>query len=592
MLPAYIFFTLLYVVFGLLNFTMLKPLLDVLFSTNATRVVPAEPTFSWSLGYLLDWFNYSIAKRAAEDGQVAALQFVCFVFAGSILLSNIGRYFSTVMVDNLRTRTIRNLRNSVFEHVAKLHLGFFGNERKGEIMSHLTTDVQEVEGTVTNTMQTLIKEPLTLIGMIAVLIYSSWKLTLFAVLVLPVSGLLISTIVKNLKRDAGHSQAALSRILTVLDETFGGMRVILAFNAIPYITRKFQAENNQYAGYLMGMTRKRELAPAISEFFGALVVVIILLMGGSLVLGPEAEMSASAFANYLLLFSQVMRPTKELLTTFGNIQRGLASAERIFSVLDQKPAIVDKPNAITLNRLQQGVEFRNVSFSYGERQVLHDVSFTIPKGKTVALVGTSGGGKSTIADLLPRFYDVANGAILVDGHDIRDVSQDSLRGLMGIVTQESTLFNDSVYNNIAFGEQGDQMEKVRQAAIIAHADEFIQKLPNGYETEIGDRGGRLSGGQRQRLSIARAVFKNPEILILDEATSALDTESEKMVQDALSKLMKGRTALVIAHRLSTIIDADWILVVQDGRIVEQGTHTQLSEQPDGLYRKLSMLQSL
>lgn len=571
---------------------MLKPLLDVLFSNNAPISAPVEPEFSYSVTYAVQWFNYMIAKQAAEHGQIAALQFVCVAFASSIILSNIGRYVSTVMVDNVRTRTIRNLRNDVFRHVARLHLGYFGNERKGEIMSHLTTDVQEVEGTVTNTMQSLIKEPLTLIGMVTVLIYTSWKLTLFAVLVLPISGFIISFIVKNLKRDAGKTQAALSRILTVLDETFGGMRVILGFNAVPYITGKFEKENNEYAQNLMSMTRRRELAPSVSEVFGSLVVVIILLMGGNLVLGPDAEMSASAFANYLLLFSQILRPTKELMTTFGNMQRGLASAERIFSIVDYPPAIVDTPDAHKLESFEQGIEFKNVSFSYGDRQVLSNISFTIPKGKTVALVGPSGGGKSTIADLLPRFYDVKEGAILVDGHDIRKLTQESLRSHMGIVTQESTLFNDSVRNNIAFGTEGDVEQRVRQAAIIAHADEFVQKLPDGYDTEIGDRGGRLSGGQRQRLSIARAVFKNPDILILDEATSALDTESEKMVQDALSKLMKGRTALVIAHRLSTIVEADLILVVQDGQIVEQGTHAELSELPNGLYRKLSMLQAL
>lgn len=591
-LPTYLFFTLLTVVFGILNFTILKPLLDVLFSNEATVKTLSPPAIELNPQYLIKYFDYLIADQMQTGGQRAALYMVCGFFAASIVFSNIGRYFSTVMIEGLRARVVNRLREHVFSRLTRLHLGYFNNERKGELISYLTTDVQEIENSVGSSTAVMIKEPMTLILMIWVLITLSWKLTLFAVLVLPLSAFVISTLVKRLKRNAGETQQSLSRILTVLDEALGGMRIINAFNAIGYINRRFQKENTEYSRLMVTMARRRELAPSISEIFGSFVVVVILLMGGSLVLGPDAEMSASAFSTYLLLFSQVLRPAKEIVTTIGNVQRGLASAERVFGMLDLEPQIKDKPNAQTIDRLTKGVEFRNVSFSYGDRKVLDNVSFTIPVGKTVALVGQSGGGKSTIADLLPRFYDVAEGAILVDGIDVRDLTQQSLRNLMGIVTQESTLFNDSVYNNIAFGDEAAPMADVQRAAEVAHAAEFVNKLAQGYQTEIGDRGGRLSGGQRQRLSIARAVYKNPDILILDEATSALDTESEKLVQEALSHLMKDRTALVIAHRLSTIMDADIILVVQNGKIVERGTHQELLDMGDGLYRKLSQLQAM
>lgn len=575
---------------------MLAPLLDVLFSGQTNVPMPVEPRFdndfAHVVSYIVAYVRYIITKELVEKGQFEALIMVCKVLATSVILTNIARYLSTVLVENLRTKLVRNFRDDLFQKTVRLHLGYFANERKGELMSHLTTDMQEVEHSVTNTYTVILREPITLIIMIVFLISMSWKMTLFAVLVIPVSALVIGTLVKQLRRDAGESQESLSRMLTVLDESFGGMRVVKGFNAVGYIFNKFIGQNHRYASLQMYMTRKKELAPAVSEIFGVVVMVILLLLGGKLVLGPEAEISASVFGTYLLTFSQVLRPAKELLTTFGNLPRGLSAAERIFRLMDQPLDVDNAPNAKPINSFNSDITFKDVSFSYGDRQVLHNINFTIRKGQTVALVGSSGGGKSTIADLLPRFYDPAQGQILIDGQDIKSLTQESLRSLMGIVTQESTLFNDTVANNIGFGDGKPELDRVKEAARIAHADQFISQLPEGYLTEIGDRGGRLSGGQRQRISIARAIYRNPEILILDEATSALDTESEKLVQDALNHLLQGRTALVIAHRLSTIVSADLILVVQDGRIVEQGTHQELVAKTDGVYQKLTELQQL
>jgi subfamily B ATP-binding cassette protein MsbA len=448
-----------------------------------------------------------------------------------------------------------------------------------------------VEHAISSVFNAAFKEPIGLISYFVVLFTMSVPLTLFTLMIIPVSGLIISAIAKRLKGHAQEVQNSLGTLLSILDETFGGIRIISGFNAFTYIRNKFGQENQHYRNAMRRFANRRELASPFSEFSGVSVVAAILLYGGSLVLSGEFD--ASTFIAYIILFSQVLRPIKEISTSFSNLQRGIAAGKRVFELIDTTPSIQDKPGAVAKNTFEHGIEFRNVSFAYrpGEK-ILHHINFSLPKGKTVALVGETGSGKSTIADLMTRFYDPTEGAVLIDGMDLRDCTLDSLRQHMGIVTQENILFNDTIFNNIAFGTPSATQAQVEHAARIANAHEFIMQKEHGYQTNIGDRGMKLSGGQRQRLSIARAVFKNPSILILDEATSSLDTKSEKLVQEALSNLMQGRTTLVIAHRLSTIQNADQILVIHNGEIRERGNHEELLEVTDGIYRRLNLLQTI
>jgi subfamily B ATP-binding cassette protein MsbA len=487
---------------------------------------------------------------------------------------------------------VANLRDAVFGKAMSLHLGYFSNERKGNIISRLTSDVQEVEYSIANSFTVAFREPVTLIGYFVALFMLSVKLTLFTLLVIPVSGIVIAAIVKRLRKSAREGQESLSRLMSILDETFGGMRVVMAFNAANYLKEKFSQENMRYKHIVLSMAKKRELSSPFSEFTGVFVVVGILLYGGSLVLSNQSELNAAQFITYIAIFSQVLRPAKEISNAFSNIQRGLAAGDRIFTIIDTESAIQNKPGAVSISTFQDSIEFKNVYFAYeNDNWILKNISIKIPKGRTIALVGPSGGGKSTFADMVPRFYDPTKGQVLIDGKDLRECNIESIRRQMGIVTQESILFNDSIYNNIAFGRETSE-EEVVMAAKIANAHSFIMDTSDGYQTMIGDRGTKLSGGQRQRISIARAVLKNPSILILDEATSALDTESEKLVQEALNNLMKNRTSLVIAHRLSTIQHADEILVIQNGQIVERGNHEDLLEVENGVYKKLNMMQML
>lgn len=582
--------------FGVLNFTLIIPLLKVLFD----QVSPAEvtallskpaPTLSFDTS-ITDVFQYYFARFFQQSGKVGALQFVCGIIVASVLLSNLFKYLSVRQLEGFKSRMVARLRESVFDRAVRLHLGYFSNERKGNLIARIMTDVQEVEGSIANTLSAASKEFFLLIAYVGGLFAISTKLTLFALLVIPVSGLFISTLVRRMKRDAQDGQQRLASILSILDETFGGMRVVKGFNAEGFVLDKFRTENNGYRDAVRSLANRRELASPFSETMGVTVVAGILLYGGSLVLSGQSELSASAFIGYLALFSQVTRPAKEISNAFSGAQRGIASGERVLELIDAPQAVADRPTAQAINSFERAIEVQQVSFAYeNDIRVLTDVNFTLEKGKTIALVGSSGGGKSTIADLIPRFYDPTEGAIRIDGRDLRDVTTASLRGLMGIVTQESILFNDTIFNNIAFGSDATP-EAVEQAARIANAHDFIMQQPNGYQTTIGDRGSRLSGGQRQRISIARAVLKNPPILILDEATSALDTESEKLVQEALTRLMANRTTLVIAHRLSTIQHADEILVVHQGRIVERGNHAHLLSLDAGFYRRLSTLQQV
>ena len=490
----------------------------------------------------------------------------------------------------MEAQTIASLRQTIFEKTMKLHFGFFNNERKGNLMAHLTTDVQEVENSIGRAFTASIKEVFTLIMYFVFLFNMSVKLTLFSLIILPLSSGVIALISRRLRRAAREVQAHQSTMVSMLDEIFGGMRIVKGFNAEKIISEKFRTENYNYKNAVLRMVYRQEMTSPLSEVMGVIVVAGILFYGGSLVISNDGSLKASTFLSFIILFSQVMRPAKSIADAFSTVQRGIAASERILKLIDTVPAIQDAPDAVDIQTFNHEIEFRNVSFAYQEgRKILDNLSFKIPKGKTIALVGTSGGGKSTIADLIPRFYDPTNGQILIDGIDIRSIKIQSLTRQIGIVTQESILFNDSVYNNITFGTECSENQVV-EAAKIANAHVFISQLSNGYQTFIGDRGGRLSGGQRQRMSIARAVLKNPPILILDEATSALDTESEKLVQEALTHLMQNRTTLVIAHRLSTIQHADEILVVNKGKIVERGTHEELLKKENGFYRKLSNLQ--
>jgi subfamily B ATP-binding cassette protein MsbA len=586
----YFSFSLLASLFGILNFTLLIPLLNVLFnqaSTNQAALYRVMPAFSLSPSYFSFLFNHYFYGALEAYGRLGALQYACAAIMISVVLANIFRYLSQRVLKTVEADMIASLRQAVFARAIRLDLSYFSEQRKGNLMSRLTTDVQEVENSIGRAFTATFKEIFTLIMFFVFLASMSGKLTLFSLIILPLSGGVIATITRRLRRAAGEVQQHLSGLISLLDETFGAMRVVKAFRAEKVMDARFQEGNDRYRNSLLKMVFRQELTSPVSESLGVLVVTGILLYGGSLVIAGDGELSASTFIAFIATFSQVMRPAKAIADAFSGIQRGVASADRIIEILDTESEIKVEEPVQRLSAFQDKIRFEEVGFSYVKgRSVLKSVSFDIPKGKTIALVGASGGGKSTLADLLPRFYDPTSGQISVDGIPLKHIPLEDLRALMGIVTQESVLFNDTIYNNIAFGTDAT-MEAVIEAAKIANAHEFIEASAEGYQTVIGDRGSKLSGGQRQRLSIARAVLKNPPILILDEATSALDNESEKMVQLALGNLMKNRTVLVIAHRLSTIQHADQILVVDKGEIVERGTHAELLANPTGVYTKLS-----
>jgi ATP-binding cassette, subfamily B, bacterial MsbA len=591
-MPQYLIFTLLAIVFGLINFTLLIPLFDVLFNQvdpSAKDII--KPQFALEAEYFKQLFNYYFNNIAITQGKKGALVFICVIIIISVFLSNLFRYVSAIILTRIRTNTIRNLRMSIFEKVTLMHLGYFSSQKKGDIMARVISDVQEVEGSVVNTLRVIFKEPVTIIAYFFILFSMSWNLTLFTLVLFPISGFIISEITKRLKKVAIASQESFGRLVSILDESLTGIRVIKAFNAREYINDKFGSEVDEHTRINISMAKKNELASPLSEFMGVTVVSGILLYGGSMVLNNQSQLSASEFITYIIIFSQVLTPAKAISNAFSSIQRGLASGERIFKIIDIHPTIKDKENAIEIKEFNDSIEFKNVSFAYEKKSVLKNINLKIKKGTTVALVGPSGGGKSTLADLVPRFYDPNNGELLIDGIPMTDCKADSIRRQMGIVTQESILFHDTIFNNIAFGMPHAKEEDVIQAAKIANAHDFIIQSPQGYQTLIGERGTKLSGGQRQRISIARAVLKNPPILILDEATSALDSESEKLVQEALINLMKNRTSIVIAHRLSTIQHANEIIVIENGEIKERGNHEELIYN-EGLYKKLNLMQSL
>jgi subfamily B ATP-binding cassette protein MsbA len=585
----YIIFTLLYVVFITMVLIMLGPLLNTLFNFN---IGPIQPHVSkpGSLD-LTGWCTYYLRYFVHRYGQWPTLKIVCVSIVVGIILADICRYMSARIMENLRIHTLYNLRKTVFNNVMDMHMGFFNNERKGDIVSKVASDVQVVQFSVTSTLQVIFKEPMTMVGYLIGLFAISVKLTLFSLLVIPVSVFIIARIVKKLRGQATIAQQSYGTMISYLDEALSGVKIIKAFNATNFIKDRFNFENRRYSKILRSMAKRQQSASPVSEILSVTMISFILLYGGYLIIVSHSkELDPGFFLSYIGIFSQLNRPAKAISDSFSNINQGIAAGERVLALIDEKPAIKDKKDAIVINEFNDGIYFKNVSFRYEEKPILRNLNFIVPKGKTVALVGPSGGGKSTLMDLIPRFIEPQSGEVCIDSHNVQDVTMDSLRSLMGIVNQETILFNDSIFNNIAFGKTGVTQEQVEAAARIANAHNFILETEEGYNTNIGDRGTKLSGGQRQRICIARAVLNNPPIMLLDEATSALDTESEKLVQEALNNLMKNRTSLIIAHRLSTIQNADIIIVLENGEIVEQGQHHELMNQ-NGLYRRLIDMQT-
>lgn len=585
----YFFCVVFYTIFNTFTYVMLIPLLETMFNPDGMMtVVQTMPDFALNSQYFKDMINYWLFQTVGAQYNVKdLLVLLALMTVVVVMLSNVFRYMSQRLIENLRIRTLQKLRDSVFDKVIRLQVSFFTASRKGDIISRITSDIQTVQYCVTSTLQVFFKEPFLMIGYIIFLIYISPKLTIFTVAVLPVIALVIGYIVKKLRRSATQGQEAFGDLVSTLDESLGSIKTIKAYNATDYVSDKFKAQNTWYSKIQRYIAARQQLASPMSEFLGVGSMSIILVYGGNMIL--SGELAAADFFAYLATFSQVTRPARAIADSFGNINQGIAAGQRVFALVDTPVEIKDTEQSIDLPQFENEIEFRDVCFAYEERQVLKHVSFTIPKGQTVALVGPSGGGKSTISDLIPRFYDPTGGEIIVDGRNIQNYKIDSLRSYMGIVAQETILFNDTIEGNIRMGNTSASYEQVVQAARVANAIDFIEQTDKGFQTNIGDRGTKLSGGQRQRLSIARAVLRNPEILILDEATSALDTESERLVQESLSKLLEGRTSLVIAHRLSTIQNADKIIVIDAGEVVEQGTHDELIAR-GGLYSHLVELQ--
>lgn len=578
------------VIFNTFLFTLIGPLLETLFTktdaaVHTQTILEKASTFD-VVGRMSEFINNLITTY----GKVYTLRVVCVLIVITVFLSNFFRYFSQRFMEDLRVHTLLNLRRTVFNNIMDLHVGYFSNERKGDIISKVASDVQVVQYTVTNTLQVVFKEPVQLLFFIGVLLSISVKLTLFSLLVIPVSGFIISKIVKRLKQQATQAHESFAKMIGFLDESLGGIKIIKAFNASARIKSKFHEENIYFSNLTRKMARRQQLASPVSQTLGVLVVVFIVIYGGTMILTNNSDLTSPKFLVYIATFSQVMQPIKAITDSFSGIHSGIAAGVRVLDMIDTKPEMVDKPDAIAISGFNDELKLENVNFDYGQKPILKDINLTIKKGQTVALVGSSGGGKSTLMDLLPRFYDVVSGSITIDGKNLKDVTLNSLRAQLGTVNQQSILFNDTIANNIAFGKPDASKEEIIAAAKIANADEFILNTEMGYETNIGDGGNKLSGGQRQRICIARAVLTNPPIMLLDEATSALDTESEKLVQDALNRLMQNRTSIVIAHRLSTIQNADMIAVIDQGRIVETGTHTELIKHK-GVYNKLIELQT-
>lgn len=583
-----IIFNILGALFSLVSLASLIPVLNILFkqSEPVTTLVP----WAFDTKAVFNNLNFYISHEISRSGEIHTLMVICIGIVILFFFKNVFRYLALFYVAVLRNGVVKDLRNALYHRILILPLAYYTEQRKGDIISRISNDVQEVEWSILSSLEMLFRDPITILIYLFAMFKISPQLTLFVLIVLPVAGYLIGLIGRSLRRTSQKGQRKMGELLSLIEETISGLRVIKGFNAIDYSYRKFDENNKGFMRLMVRLFRKRDLASPISEFLGIAVTALILWYGGRLILSSEASLTAPKFILYIGIFSQIIVPAKSITTAFYNIEKGSASIDRINQVLEAGEVIVEKPDALEIKEFKNKIEYRNVFFKYENSYVLHDVTLIIPKGKMIALVGPSGSGKSTIADLLPRFYDVTTGQILIDGIDLRDLKINDLRGLMGVVNQETILFNGSIAENIAFGTDNSREQDIIEAAKVANAHEFIIKLENGYSTQIGDRGVKLSGGQRQRISIARAVLKNPPVLVLDEATSSLDTESERLVQEALINLMANRTSLVIAHRLSTIQHADEIIVINEGKIVERGTHKELLA-AKGFYNHLCEMQS-
>lgn len=581
-----IFFNILFIIFNISAVAVLIPFLDIMFGN--TDPVTEFPQFYFSLKYVLDLINYFLFDIIETHDKKTAVLFLCILVIIMTFIKTGSRYFSLFYLSPVRTGIVKDIRDKLYNKIVDLPLSYYSDERKGDVIARITADVQEIETSIVSSLETLIKDPLLILFYISLLMGTNYQLTLFILILLPVSAVFIGRIGRNLKKTSLKGQRKLGFILSIIEETIGGLRIIKAFNSEKRIAKRFENTNNLYSKIIIKIFRRRALASPLSEFLGTIVMAAILWFGINLVLNEASGLEPDILIGFILTFYLIINPAKSFSTATYNIQKGMASVERINKILNAEITIKDRPDAKTKEDFNDRIEYKNVFFKYETDEVLKNISLTIEKGKTIALVGQSGSGKSTLADLLPRLIDVVKGNILIDGISIKDIKLVDLRNLMGIVTQQSILFNDSVFNNISFGQTAT-IEQVTEAAKVANAHEFIIQMKNGYYTNIGDSGNKLSGGQRQRLSIARAVLKNPPILILDEATSALDTESERLVQDALYRLMENRTSIVIAHRLSTVQNADEIIVLHEGEIVEKGKHSALLKKK-GIYKKLYDLQ--
>lgn len=582
-------FNLLTALFSVFSITIIVPFLKVIFKTGDK--LPSTPAvFAWNPDAILKYFDYKLSYFIQTTGELNSL----YIFSGLIILmfmfKNIFNYLALYNLAWVRSAVVRDLRASIYAKILVLPLAFYSQERKGDIISRMTNDVKEIEWSLLGALELVLKHPINIIIPLLTLFVTSWQLTLFVLIVLPLSGYIISRLGKKLKNAAKAGQEQLGHVISLIEETLSGLKIIKGFNAESESNKRFEESNQKHFKLMVKLHRREFAASPLSEFMGSLVIASILIFGGNLILSNEVGLSGEYFIYYIVIFSQLIPPAKAISESFFRVQKGAASLERLEEIWHAENPIKSPVVSPQMPSLVKEVTFNNVSFSYGNDNVLKNINLTIPVGKTFALVGASGAGKSTLVDLLPRFHDVTSGNITLDGIDIKSFNLHDLRTMLGIVTQESILFNDTVEANIRMGKPTASLQEIEEAAKIANAHEFIVQLPNGYQTNIGDRGGNLSGGQRQRLSIARAVLRNPPLLILDEATSALDTESERLVQDALDKLMQHRTSLVIAHRLSTIQHADAIIVMHQGEIVETGTHDELLTH-NGIYKKLCDMQS-
>ena len=585
-------FNVFYAIFNVLSVLAFIPVLSILFEKNEkVTKIPVYEGITTIGEYLKDSFYHFIAQKIANEGELKTLLFICLLTLSLFFFKNLFRYLASYSITFLRTGIVKDLRDKLYHKIIELPISYFTEKRKGDIIARMTADVQEVESSILTSIETIVREPLTVVIAIAIMFFMSVKLTLFVFILLPFSGFIISSISKKLKANSAKAQQETGTFLSFIEETLTGLRIIKSFNAENVIEKKFNISTQHFKNLITSVFHRQTLASPMSEFLGSATIIAILWVGGSEVLSKTSSLQSEEFLGYIVLFYTVLNPIKLITTSYYSIQKGEASAERIMQILHTENSIKDLPNAIHKFDFTDEISFQNISFKYKKEYVLQDFSLTIKKGQTVALVGQSGSGKSTLANLITRFYDVDKGTVLIDGIDIKKMTVKSLRGLMGIVSQESILFNDTIANNIKLGAQEASEDAILEASKIANSLEFIENLPQKFDTNIGDSGNTLSGGQKQRLSIARAVLKNPPIMILDEATSALDTESEQLVQLALEKMMQNRTSLVIAHRLSTIQKADLIVVMKKGKIVEQGKHDELLAKK-GEYFKLVTMQSL